>query len=183
MIRLSRLTDYAIVILAELVRARGQVRTVPALAEATGLPGPTAAKVLKALVSAGVVTSHRGAGGGYGLERAPEQVTVAEVIAAIDGPIALTACLTGGEGVCSVELMCPVRSNWDKVNQTILAALSSISLADMLASPWPALPGESGLERGREIGTAAETMPRPLVAEVADGSHCCQARAEVRADG
>jgi FeS assembly SUF system regulator len=155
MLRLSKLTDYAVVVLVRLARAEaaGAMQTSPGIAAATGIPEPTVAKVLKLLAGAGLVVSQRGARGGYRLTRSLAAIAVAEVIAAIDGPIALTACVDGAEGACSTETMCPVRGRWDPVNAAIETALHAISLADMeqaaippafrvpvpAPSPWPAV--------------------------------------------
>jgi len=134
MLRLSKLTDYAVVVLVRLSEMEG-CQTSPCLAGATGLPEPTVAKVLKALTSAGLVRSQRGARGGYMLGRALTQIAVADVVAAIDGPIALAACVDGGSGDCLSEALCPVRGRWDPVNQVVMKALSQMTLADMTATP------------------------------------------------
>lgn len=135
MLKLSKLTDYAVVVLVRLAHRPGgpaeEVQTSPRIAAATGIPEPTVAKVLKALASAGLVTSQRGARGGYRLARPLAAVPVAEVIAAIDGPIALTACVEGSNAGCEAESLCPVRGRWDPVNEAVRDALSAITLADM----------------------------------------------------
>jgi FeS assembly SUF system regulator len=138
MLRLSRLTDYAVVALVRLSAAEG-VATSPGIALATGIPEPTVAKVLKALGATGLVLSTRGAHGGYRLARPLSSISVAEVIVAIDGPIALTSCVDGGMG-CESQSLCPVAGRWDPVNDAIREALHGITLADM-AEPAPrALP-------------------------------------------
>lgn len=128
MFRLSKLTDYAVAVLVRLGRTGG-VQTAPGVALLTGIPEPTVAKVLKNLAAHGLVRSHRGAHGGYSLARPLSDVAVAEVIAAIDGPIALTACVDGGG--CETHSLCPMHGRWDPVNDAIRDALSRISLADM----------------------------------------------------
>lgn len=130
MLRLSKLTDYAVVVLVRLGRPDG-VQTSPCIAAATGIPEPTVAKVLKTLAAAGLVLSQRGAHGGYRLARPLAAIGIAEVIAAIEGPIALTACVDGAAGLCEAERLCPVRGRWDPVNDAIQQALSAITLADM----------------------------------------------------
>ncbi len=132
MLRLSKLTDYAVVVLVRLEISAG-VTTSPCLAQDTGIPEPTVAKVLKALASSGLVSSQRGARGGYRLALALEQISVARVIAAIDGPITLTACVDGAVGGCEAQSCCAVRGRWDQVNEAIRAALTHITLADMRA--------------------------------------------------
>jgi len=133
MIRLSKLTDYAVVVMAQMARDGAAVQTAPQLAERTGVPAPTVAKLLKALAPAGLMQSHRGAAGGYRLARAPEDISVAEIITALDGPISITACVDGAEGHCGMETLCPMRGNWDRVNRAVRRALEEVSLADMMA--------------------------------------------------
>lgn len=133
MIRLNRMTDYAVVVLGRM--GREGVLNVAQLAQDSGVPQPTVAKLLKQLAQAGVVASQRGAAGGYVLARPASAITVAEIIAALEGPISLTACVDGVEGQCDVERLCPMRGNWDKVNRAIRAALESVTLADMTPAP------------------------------------------------
>jgi FeS assembly SUF system regulator len=139
------MTDYAVVAMAGLAREGavpcGQVQTAPGLAAATGIAEPTVAKVLKALGQAGLVESERGARGGYRLARPLSQVPLTEVIVAMDGPIALTACVDGGiGGGCEAESHCAMRGRWDPVNAAIRQALAAVSLADLagpVARPVP----------------------------------------------
>lgn len=144
MIRLNRLTDYAVVVLMRMADAPGEVLTAPQLADRSAVPLPTVAKLLKILTRDGIVVSHRGATGGYRLSRAPEDVSVAEIIRALEGPISLTSCVDGATGNCDVESLCPMRGNWDKVNAAIRDALESVTLAEMAAPLFvvpPAVPG------------------------------------------
>jgi FeS assembly SUF system regulator len=138
MLRLSKLTDYAVVVLVRLAGAGG-VQTSPGIAMATGIPEPTVAKVLKILSAGGLVTSQRGARGGYRLHRTLDAIPVADVIAAIDGPIALTACVDGSVTECESQGLCPMRGRWDPVNDAIQQALNGISLADMQEAAIPAV--------------------------------------------
>lgn len=144
MLRLSKLTDYAVVVLSALSRdgGAGGVRTAFELALASGLAEPTVAKVLKALAQAGLVEGVRGAHGGYRLARALALVPLSEVIVAIDGPIALTACVDGAVGECDAEAICPVRGRWDPVNEAIRGALAGITVAD-LAAPRVRMPAHA----------------------------------------
>ena len=135
MLRLSRLTDYAVVALVRLGRADG-VETTPGIAAAIGIPEPTVAKVLKALTNSGLVISQRGAHGGYRLAKPLRDIPVADVIVAIDGPIALTSCVDGAVG-CESQSLCPVAGRWDPVNHAIRDALTGISLADMEEATIP----------------------------------------------
>jgi FeS assembly SUF system regulator len=131
MFRLSKLTDYAVVVMVRLSRS-ADVQTSPGIALATGIPEPTVAKVLKTLGGAGLVVSQRGARGGYRLGRPLAAIPVAEIIQVLDGPIALTSCVDGGG--CDSATLCPMHGRWDPVNDAIRAALHGISLADMEAS-------------------------------------------------
>jgi FeS assembly SUF system regulator len=136
MLRLSKLTDYAVVVLVRLSHA-DTVQTSPGIAAAIGIPEPTVAKVLKTLAAGGLVASQRGARGGYRLLRKLSAIPVADVIAAVDGPIALTACVDGTTGCCESEGLCPMRGRWDPVNEAIQQALSAITLADMQEASIP----------------------------------------------
>lgn len=141
MLRLSKLTDYAVVVLIRLGDcdrlAPDCVQTSPGLSAGTGVPEPTVAKVLKSLASARLVSSHRGARGGYRLMRALHDISVADVIAAVDGPIALTACVDGSTAGCEVSSVCAVKGRWDLVNDAMLRSLTAISLADMRDASVP----------------------------------------------
>ncbi len=136
MLKVSRLSDYAVVVLVRLGRQPGLANS-SSLAFETGVPEPTVAKVLKALGGAGLVASQRGARGGYRLARPLREVRITDVIAAIDGPIALTACVDGESGTCQSEGRCPVRGRWDMVNDAVRSALQRITLEDMDVSSTP----------------------------------------------
>lgn len=146
MFRLSKLSDYAVVVLSELGRADpahgvvGDKRSATDLAAATGIAEPTVAKVLKLLGAAGLVTSQRGAQGGYRIARPLARTAIADVIVAVEGPIALAACVDGATGGCEAEGSCPVRGRWDPVNAAIRRALSDITLADMQCPAWTTPP-------------------------------------------
>jgi FeS assembly SUF system regulator len=150
MIRMSKLTDYGIVLLAHLARDRElTVHSARDLAERSQLPMPTVNKLLKELSRAGVLTSHRGANGGYSLARSPEQISVGEVIAALEGPITLTDCGTHEQGtLCTLEGQCPVSRNWQTIGRVIREALDRLSLAQM-AGPLTAFPAAMAAGRGR----------------------------------
>lgn len=147
MLRLSKLADYAVVVLVRLSHSEG-CQTSPGIAAVTGIPEPTVAKVLKALAGANLVQSQRGARGGYRLRQPLASIPIADVVSAIDGPIALAACVEGGAGGCEAEALCPVRGRWDPVNHAVVQALTRITLADMVAprafgpAAAPAIPAE-----------------------------------------
>lgn len=140
MIRLSRLADYGIVMLSHLGREPALVMSARELADATRLAAPTVAKVAKMLCRGGLVRSRRGLRGGYCLARPARQITVVDVISAMDGPIAMTACSTPQGPGCSLERGCPVRLHWQRINQTVIGALRHLTLHEMRA-PMPAQAG------------------------------------------
>ena len=130
MLRVSKLTDYATVVMTCLAAGDG-VMSAQALAERARLELPTVSKLLKQLAQAGLVASTRGINGGYRLARAPERITIADVVTAMEGPIGMTEC-SAHVGLCDHESHCGVRVNWQRINQAIAHALASVTLADML---------------------------------------------------
>jgi len=136
MIRLSRLTDYGIVLMAQLAEhGPGGTHNAREVAEQTRLPLPVVSKILKSLARGGLLHSHRGAKGGYALARPAAEITVPEMIAVLEGPISLTEC-SQHPGACPQEASCHVREPWQRINATVNAALASVTLAD-LAAPTP----------------------------------------------
>ena len=133
MIRITRMTDYGIVLLAHFARnADRAIHNAKELAVEAELPLPTVTKVLKILARQGLLDSHRGAKGGYNLARQPDEISVADVIRATEGPVAMTECTVEGEGNCSHEAGCPVSANWQRINHAIGQALERISLSEMI---------------------------------------------------
>jgi FeS assembly SUF system regulator len=130
-IRLSKLADYGIVMMTNMARHPQRQHNAAEIAAESHIPQPMASKILKGLARAGLLKSHRGAKGGYGLARPAESITVAEVIVALDGPIALTACIEDGPGGCEIEALCPARANWQRINDAIRNALDGITMAEM----------------------------------------------------
>ena len=131
MLKLNRLTDYAILVLGVLHSRQGVWLSSSQIADAAQLTQATAAKVIKALVAAGLVETHRGTRGGCQLARPVSDISIAEVVEAIEGPIALTACVDGAEEPCSVQQGCFMGGNWNRVNTALRDALLSVSLADL----------------------------------------------------
>lgn len=131
MIKLSRLTDYAVVVLAEMARTDGELSAASTLAAKTGIPEPTVSKVLKTLSRNGLITSVRGVSGGYRLERAAGEIPVSLIIAAMEGPISLTSCVSGSHESCAFEGKCSMHGRWNPVNAAIRGALDKVTLADM----------------------------------------------------
>jgi FeS assembly SUF system regulator len=131
------MSDYAMVALTQMARAPG-IYASATLAQKIGVPEPTIAKLLKALARGGILSSQRGTFGGYFLARPATDISVADIVAALEGPVALTDCVGGHSGDCSVENLCSVRGSWDKINTAIEAALASVSLAEMATPHIPA---------------------------------------------
>jgi FeS assembly SUF system regulator len=141
MIVLSKLADYSVIVASHLAAGPERLMTAAALAEETRLPRATVAKVLKALAHAGIVAGARGAAGGYRLSRPADRISVAEVVAAIDGALGLTQC-NMHEPACNRSHFCPTRPHWKRINDAIGTALSAVTLADMMTPPsfFPAPP-------------------------------------------
>jgi FeS assembly SUF system regulator len=134
MLRVSKLTDYATVVLTCLVAAGDGVQSAQCLAERARLEVPTVSKLLKQLGQAGLVVSSRGINGGYRLARPPERISIADIVTAMEGPIGMTEC-SATAGSCGHETHCGVRVNWQRINVAIADALASVSLADMVKPP------------------------------------------------
>jgi FeS assembly SUF system regulator len=131
MLRVSKLTDYATIVMTVLADAPDQVHSAQGIAERARLELPTVSKLLKQLAHADLVRSFRGVNGGYRLARAPERITIAAIVVAMEGPIGMTEC--GAQaGLCDHEPHCGVRVNWQRINQAIAQALESVTLADMI---------------------------------------------------
>jgi FeS assembly SUF system regulator len=131
MLRLSKLTDYAMVILTCMAKNQDNLHTAVDIAKATGVALPTVSKILKALLKANVLVSMRGAKGGYRLARTAEKITIATVISALEGPIALTECSISHQD-CGQVSGCEIGGVWGRINQTVFNALEAITLADMV---------------------------------------------------
>ena len=132
-------------VLVQLHRRSGEVLSAHALADAAQLELPTVSKVLKLLVKTGLVESYRGAAGGYSLLRKAEDVSVAEIIEAIEGPIAMTECSIE-EGICAQESKCSLRGNWQRISLAVSQAMSGVSLAEMAHPVKPLVSGPSTLK-------------------------------------
>ncbi len=130
MIRMSKLTDYAILLLAHLARAPGTL-TGQELADRSRVPLPTVSKLAKELSKAGLVVSHRGRNGGYGLARPAGEISVAEIVEALEGPIALTECALPGKIDCGIEDTCLAKASWDPVSRAIETALRALPLSSI----------------------------------------------------
>jgi FeS assembly SUF system regulator len=154
MIILSKLADYGVIVATHLATHPERQANAAVIATETRLPAATVAKVLKALAHAGLVLATRGATGGYRLARQATAISVAEVVAAIDGDIGLTQCSVHAED-CDRTTYCPTRPHWAAINRAVSTALEAISLDDMI-SPFTFAP----------LGGSA-TAPDHLIAEIA----------------
>jgi FeS assembly SUF system regulator len=133
---MSKLTDYGTMVLAQLPARDDGLSTAGEVASATHLGQPTVQKLLKSLVHAGLVVSTRGAQGGYALARAPESISAAEIIDALEGPVAITEC-SSVDGGCDLESFCRVGMAWQKINSSIRKALQDVTLADLQQRSQP----------------------------------------------
>jgi len=158
MIRLSRLADYGVVLACQMAVKADCCHNAFDLAAATGLPAPTVSKLLAALARAGVLVSQRGAKGGYRLARPPGAITAADIVSAVDGPIALTVCIEHGAGACDVESLCPTRSGWRRINDAVRNAMKSVSLAELAFSVPAGLSDLPALSPADTL-TAGKTAP------------------------
>lgn len=132
MLRISKMADYATVVLNCLSAEEKILLSSNEIAQQTHLGRPTVSKILKILLEAGLVISIRGVTGGYSLARPPQQITIAQVIAAIEGPTALTEC--SSTKLCTQNATCRVKYNWQTIHRFILNTLESVTLADMLTT-------------------------------------------------
>lgn len=130
MLRISKLADYATLILSYMGKAPDSPMSAAQLAECSQLGLPTVRKLLKLLLSHGLLISERGASGGYKLACGPEKINMADIIAAIDGPIAITECAHPGKR-CAHFDKCHVKENWQVINQIVQSALKAVSLQEL----------------------------------------------------
>jgi FeS assembly SUF system regulator len=134
MLKMGKLTDYATVIMNFLAQNPGEVHAASELANEVGISPQTALKVLKTLSKAGLLRSQRGTKGGYLLTRPAQQISMADILQAMEGPIGLTEC-GSSPGACVRESKCSVKTNWQRISQAVQEALAKVSLAEMAAPP------------------------------------------------
>ncbi len=133
MIRLGKLTDYGLLLMTQMARSpRTDLHTARELAAHSRLPLPTVSKVLKTLLQSGLLESHRGIKGGYSLTREPNLISLAEVVSALEGPVALTECSMDVSGLCDLEPSCPMKDNQRIINQVVRGALAKVMLSDLI---------------------------------------------------
>lgn len=142
MLRISKMTDYGVMVMVHMARSPSELFNAAQIAAQTGVSVATAGKLLKELAKQALLVSYRGARGGYRLARGPESISVLEIIDAIEGPLGLTECSTD-EGACHQEPVCPLRGNWSLINQAVRNSLTDITLEQMarpMDEPAPAVP-------------------------------------------
>jgi FeS assembly SUF system regulator len=133
MVRLGKLTDYGLVLMSCIARSEGlALHSASDLARESGLPVSTVRKLLKELLKSGLLMSHRGTRGGYFLAREPRGISVIDMIAALEGPFALTECSSDTAGLCKLETNCPISKNQRIINQAVREALGTITLANLI---------------------------------------------------
>jgi FeS assembly SUF system regulator len=132
MLRVTKVADYGVLMMTQFATLPDETHNAKDMAKRVRLPLPMASKILKILSREGLLASHRGTKGGYSLARRPEEISVAAVIKALDGPIAVTECTDAAGGACDLERGCPMRTNWHRINQAIQDALEGISLTEMM---------------------------------------------------
>lgn len=131
MIRLSKLTDYGLVLMSHVARNNKRtLHTARDLAMESGLPVPTVSKLLRILQQGGFLVSQRGIKGGYSLARDPQEISVSDIIAALEGPVALTDCST--DVICDFERGCPIKHNQQIINRVVRGALEKLTLSDLV---------------------------------------------------
>lgn len=136
MIRLTNLADYAVVLMCELTQSDGRL-SAQDLATTTSIPAPTVAKILNALGRGGLLQSHRGLKGGFALSRPATEISVADIIEAIDGPISLTHCAETGTSDCCFDDICQMRPRWQVINNAVKGALEDVKLSSIAAFGSP----------------------------------------------
>lgn len=159
--RLTSLADYAVVVMAAAARRPpGASLSAGLLAEETGVPLPTAQKVMGRLASAGLLLSARGSGGGFRLARPAGGISLADIIEAVEGPIAMTNCIEGSIHDCALEGSCRVKPHLNAANDAVRGALARVSLATLACSP-----AEAGAQDGAAPGWAPAFAGEPSAGE------------------
>ena len=135
MLRLNRMTDYAILVLGALARRHGETLASGHLAQVTKLAQPTVAKILKMLLAAELVETQRGVRGGYRLMKILAHISLVDIVEAMEGPIAVTDCMKGARHPCPASNCCCMRNHWNHVNLAIRRALMDVTLEDLTNPP------------------------------------------------
>jgi len=157
MFRINKLTDYGVMLLAQMATEPDKMFTPAVLAKALRLPKPTVAKLLKRLTGAGILVSTRGKHGGYQLKIAPDKLSMAEVLTALEGPIGITDCSLG-PGICQLEQQCRIGKGWQQFNRALYNELRALSLANLVT------PVES--DRSASNTSADAGFEEPIIREI-----------------
>ena len=155
MLRMSKLTDYGTLVMTYLARHPNGLHTANEIADEVSVALPTASKLLKLLARAGLVTSTRGTHGGYFLARPAREISIAQVIAALEGPIGLTECASM-PGACEQETGCSVSGNWQRINKVVVGALQQVTLAEMVAPIFPVDVSRLKIHSSRRVAALTE---------------------------
>lgn len=140
MIRLSNLADYAVVLMSTIAARPQKIHTAATLNMDTKVPLPTVSKILGKMAKADLLTSHRGIGGGFSMNGDKENISIADIIEAVDGPVQLTNCLSAEDMCCDYEPVCSTRGKWDKINKAVYEALNNVPLSEMVTEPFDFFP-------------------------------------------
>ena len=143
MIKLSNLADYAVVLMSNIASCPDDIHTALALNAETRVPLPTVSTILGKLAKANLLVSHRGVGGGFSMNDRKENITIADIVEAVDGPVQLTNCLSDEDDCCDYEPVCMTRSKWDKINKAVYEALNTVPLSEMVEQPYDFFPAPS----------------------------------------
>ncbi|MDA5192393.1 SUF system Fe-S cluster assembly regulator [Govanella unica] len=131
MIRLTKLADYAVVLMAHMAENPGAIHSASGIAAATLIPAPTVSKILGAMARSGLLKSHRGLNGGFELAHEPQDISIAHIVSVVDGPIALTDCTEESHMECDILGSCHMPAYWRKINGAIRHALEGVTLSDL----------------------------------------------------
>ncbi len=150
MIRLSNLADYAVVLMSNIAARPEDIHTAHELNADTKVPLPTVSKILGKMARANLLKSHRGIGGGFSMNPDKENISIADIVEAVDGPVQLTNCLSEQDDCCDYEPVCMTRSKWDKINKAVYEALNNVPLSEMITKPYDFFPSvhEEKLKEG-----------------------------------
>ena len=140
MIKLSNLADYAVVLMSNIAARPDDLHTALELNAETRVPLPTVSKILGKMAKVNLLVSHRGIGGGFSMNPDKENISIADIVEAVDGPVQLTNCLGADDACCDYEPVCLTRSKWDKINKAVYEALNNVSLSEMVEQPYDFLP-------------------------------------------
>lgn len=157
MIRLTKLSDYGLIVLTHFANhSEKRVWNARDVAEQVHLPLPTVSKLLKAFARGGLLKAHRGVHGGYSLVKDPQTVRLPEIVEVLEGPVAITECQEGGETSCILQLLCPLRPTWSDLNKAVRETLEKVTLADL---------AKGAAQHETRLAELAKTAPPTMTSE------------------